>query len=93
MQASLPSYATLLPDVLIQDFSNEAVLLNIKTNHYYGLDEVGLRCWQLLAEDSSVAKMIEQLLVEYEVDESQLKQDVAKLLDNLVEADLVEVQK
>ena len=37
-------------DVLFQTVYDEAVLLNLNNDRYYGLDNVGARMWQLLAE-------------------------------------------
>ena len=47
-----PSFAMRVaaaPDVLIQELAGEAVLLNLKTEQYFGLDDMGLRMWRLLS--------------------------------------------
>lgn len=70
-------------DVLFQTIADEAVLLNINDNHYYGLDDVATRMWQLLVEYGDVEAVIRQMLDEYEVDESTLRQDFAALLSEM----------
>ncbi|MBT6125779.1 MAG: PqqD family protein, partial [Halieaceae bacterium] len=47
----LNQVVTLSPDVISQEVSGETVLLDLNSEHYFGLDEVGTRIWQLI--DSS----------------------------------------
>jgi len=86
--ASLPRSVTIPPEVLFQEVEDEMVLLNLQSEHYYGLDEMGKRIWQLLAEHQDVATVLERLLVEFDVDEAVLRRDLARLIHELVEAGL-----
>jgi Coenzyme PQQ synthesis protein D (PqqD) len=79
-------------DVLHQELSGETVLLNLKTEHYFGLDPVGTRIWQVLGETSSAEQVVVKLLDEYEVDEATLRADVERLLSELTTAGLVLVE-
>ncbi len=76
-------------DVLHQELSGETVLLNLKTEHYFGLDPVGTRIWQVLGETASAEKVVSRLLEEYEVDESTLRADVERLIAELAKAGLL----
>ncbi len=76
-------------DVLVQKLEAEAVLLNLSTELYYGLDEVGYRMYQLITTASSLDKAYLVLLGEYQVDPDQLRQDFEKLLADLIESDLI----
>ncbi len=76
-------------DVLHQELSGETVLLNLKTEHYFGLDPVGTRIWQVLGETASAETVIARLLDEYEVDEPTLRADVERLIDELAKAGLL----
>ena len=69
----------------------EAVLLNMQTNQYYLLDEVGARLWGLLRDGKSLREGYQALLEEYAVDTGQLEQDVLELLEKLKEQGLVEI--
>jgi hypothetical protein len=69
----------------------DAVLLNMQTNQYYLLDEVGARLWGLLRDGKSLRESYQTLLDEYEVDPAQLEQDVLELLAKLKEQGLVEI--
>jgi hypothetical protein len=67
-------------DVVFRELAGEAVILNLGTGMYYGLDPVGTRFWNLIAEHGSTEKVIDALLTEYEVDERRLRQDLDELI-------------
>ncbi|MDX2098964.1 MAG: PqqD family protein [Leptolyngbyaceae cyanobacterium bins.59] len=68
------------------------MLLNLKSERYFGLDEVGTRIWAVLAETDSIQSAYETLLSEYEVEPAVLQQDLQALLDQLLEQGLIELQ-
>ena len=68
---------------MFQQLDRESVLLNMKTELYFGLDPVGTRIWKLLTETHSVEATVMTLRAEYEVDEAKLRQDVLALADRL----------
>jgi hypothetical protein len=67
----------------------EAVLLNVDSGVYFGLDSVGTRIWELLSVGASEADIFDRLLDEYQVDAQQLRVDLAGFLDILVSKNLV----
>jgi hypothetical protein len=77
--------------VLFNDVGGEAVLLNLETGKYYGLDEVGTRMWSVLTDHGQVALAYEALADEFDVTKEQLRQDLLNLVDELVTHGLVEV--
>ncbi|PSB03315.1 PqqD family protein [Merismopedia glauca] len=79
------------PDVLVQDLGEESVLLNLKSEKYFGLDDVGTRMWEALTQSESIAAAYKLLLAEYDVEEELLTQDLAELVDKLSSKGLVEV--
>ena len=81
---------TVPDDVLFQEVSGETVLLDLDSEQYFGLDEVGTRIWALLNEGQGVAAIVETLLTEYEVEREQLEADVRELLAALLDAGLIE---
>jgi len=85
------SIVRITPDVLHQELGGETVLLNLANESYFGLDEVGTRIWQVLAETNSANDVIKCLVDEYEVSEDQLRIDVEKLIGELVAGGLVTV--
>lgn len=91
MTVPLPRSVTIPPDVLSRELEGEGVLLNLETEQYYILDDVGMRMWQVLAEHSNTEAVIAQLLDEYDVEETALRHDLAKLIAQLSESGLVTV--
>jgi len=81
------------PDVLFRSLGGEAVLLNLETELYLGMDEVGTRMWTVLNESPSIQAAYDTLLAEYDVDGERLREDLAEFLDRLVERGLVEVSE
>jgi hypothetical protein len=68
--------ATVSEHVIYRLLGDEAVILDLSRGMYFGLDPVAARMWQLLAEHGSTEATVGQLLVEYDVDEPQLRDDV-----------------
>src|SRR3984893_1629595 len=75
--------------VLVRFLDKEAVLLNIETERYFGLDETGARIWQLATTAASVDAAYQALLNEYDVDAEQLRAHLSDLLEKLVDNGLL----
>ncbi len=86
---SLQQKFTLSKEVLSQEVDEESVLLDMKSESYFGLDEVGTRIWQLLKNGSDLQNVFEILLAEYEVGEDELKKDLQEHIAQLVDAGLI----
>ena len=74
------------------DLGGEAVILNLKTGVYHGLNEVGALIWTLIQEPKAVSDIKQTLLQEYEVEAQQCDRDLIALLENLLAADLIDVK-
>lgn len=81
------------PEVLVQELDGEAVLLNLESERYFGLDDVGTRVWQHLLEHRQLKRICEEMQKEYDVDESALRADVLHLIEELIEAGIVIVEQ
>jgi len=67
----------------------EALLLNVETGLYFGLDTVGARMWELLALGTTEEEIVERLLAEYEAPPEQIRDDVREFLQLLTSRGLV----
>jgi hypothetical protein len=90
MSLSFSARIAALPEVMYRTVGDEAVLLNMKKQSYFGLDPVGARMWAVLNESASIQTALELLLTEYEVSESQLRTDLEAFVEKLLEQGLVE---
>lgn len=82
-EISLNSRVRIQEDVLFQELQREAVLLNLKTGVYLGLNEIGTRIWQLLQEDGALSRVVEVMLQEYDVSEDKLTHDLLDLVSQM----------
>ena len=69
------------------------VLLDMDSENYFGLDEVGTAIWQAMQEKESLKEVFEVLLGQYEVEEDVLKKDLVTFVEKLVESGLVKVEE
>lgn len=88
---SADARAEISPGTLFRELDGEAVLLNLESGHYYGLDEVGTRILSLLVDGQTLQQVHTALLVEYEVTSEQLWGDIVRLVMELQAEGLVVV--
>jgi hypothetical protein len=88
---SFASRVSVPADVLVNVVGEESVLLNLKTERYYGLDGVGTRMWSVLTTSPSVQAAFEKLMEEYEVEAGRLREDLQALIAQLSEQGLLEI--
>ncbi len=81
----------LAKDVLIQKVGDDAILLNLNTENYFALDEVGTRIIATLQESDSVTQAVRKLVGVYEVDESKLTSDAVRLVEECEQHGLLQV--
>ena len=79
-------------EVIFQELEGEAVLLNMQSGIFFGLNPVAKRMWELLNELGQAEKVLQQLLQEYEASEEQLRQDLVDFIEKLKSKGLVEIQ-
>jgi hypothetical protein len=79
-------------DVISHEVSGETVLLDLASENYFGLDEVGTRIWQLIQENGDLELIVKTLLDEYDVAEDTLKADVEKLLTEISDLGLIKIE-
>jgi hypothetical protein len=75
--------------VVYTELDGEAVLLNVESGIYFGLDAIGTRIWSLIGEGVPDEQIHMRLLEEYDVAPEQVRADVADFIDALVAQGLV----
>lgn len=76
-------------DVIYQTLADESVLLNLKDSHYWGLNVVGTRMYELLLQKGNVESAYAVLLTEFDVDAEALRADFLELVAKLEKAGLI----
>lgn len=70
----------------------ELIGMSVEQGACYGLDAIGTRIWDLLAEPRSIADLCDLLTAEYQVEPSDCLKDVLDLAENLRAEGLVTVR-
>lgn len=91
-EISESSTVVAVSDQVSSDLGGEAVILNMKTGIYHGLNEVGAKIWDLIEQPKTVKEIHNLLVEEYEVEPEVCKNDLLSLLKNLQSVGLIEVK-
>ena len=86
---NLSDKVTVPAQVMAREVGDETVILDLASGTYYGLDPVGARIWQLMAEGQRLTQVCEVMLAEYEVTREDIERDVLALVQTLMERQLV----
>ncbi len=78
-------------DLMMADLEGEAVLLNIQSGRYFGLNEVGTSIWSLIKEPQSVSEILDALCQIYEAPAEALRRDVLAFLNDMEKRSLLHV--
>ena len=92
MNHELDLVVTVSESALFQQVAGEAIILNMQTEHYFGLNGVATRAWQLIQEHGNLSAVFETLGHEYDVAPTKLTQDLLRLVQDLQEAGLVTIE-
>lgn len=78
--------------VMSRPVGNEIVLLDLARGTYFGLEGVGKRIWESLADGKTIEETVAIIIMEYNVDDARAQQDVINLATDLVKRGLLEVR-
>ena len=78
-----------IAEALVATLSDGAVLLNLQTKRYFSLNETGTRIWELVQQTAEEETIVATMLREYEVDEAMARTEVRRILDELIDAQLI----
>ena len=70
-------------------FKNEIVILNIDTDYYYTLDEVGSIIWNAIADNRTVEEAVASITAEFDIDKETVAKDANGLIKRLEDEMLV----
>jgi hypothetical protein len=76
-------------NALAQEVNGEIVILHYESEFYYTLNAVGTKFWQLFTAKENIETVIQQLVQIYLVDETTLRHDTSKFVEELVEEELL----
>jgi hypothetical protein len=79
------------PDLLSSELEGEAVILDLSSGVYFGLNEVGARIWELLQAGRDLRSVRATLLEEFDVPPSRCEADLLELVRRMAADGLVHV--
>jgi hypothetical protein len=77
------------PDVVWRRVGDETVVVNLRTNRIYSLNRTGARLWELISAGHDREAAEAALLTEFDVDEGELRKEIAAALDELAAEGLI----
>ena len=89
---SLESRVAISEDTVFRELDGEAVILQLDSGMYYGLDPIGTRLWQLMGTHGRLRQVYDAALAEFDVDPAVLERDLLKLVSDLTSRNLLVVQ-
>jgi hypothetical protein len=93
MELSSDSVIVATPHHVGADLGEEVIVLHLNNGLYFGLDKVGARIWKILEKPVRVGEIERVLLEEYDVESQRCHDEVLRLVSDLVDRELVEVQE
>ena len=87
-----PKSYKLLDHVSFTQVDDEAVLLNLESGNYFGLNHVGSVLINAFQEDHTLEGAVELISKQYKTDASLVLADVNALIEQLLQHDLVELR-
>ena len=91
-QISLEDSFAISKHAVFRDLDGEAVILDMGSGKYFGLNPVGARIWQLIEQHGGLRSVHDDLCREYDAAPDVLERDLLKLLTELEQARLVEMR-
>jgi hypothetical protein len=88
-ELSLKSSLKISDDVVFRDLDGEAVILNLASGVYFGLDETGTRMWRLIEQHGDLRAVLAALCDEYEALPETIERDLVRLASELSEKGLL----
>jgi Coenzyme PQQ synthesis protein D (PqqD) len=79
------------PDLLQATVGEELMMMDVESGCYFGLDSIGRRIWELIAEPATVGGICAQLTTEYDVAPEVCETEVLDLLGKLAEHRIIDV--
>lgn len=78
---------------IVSDMDGEKVMLSIENGKYYNLGEMGGVIWDLIKSPTSINQLVNSLLAQYEVEQSECEEQVMTFLKMLHEEGLIKVEE
>ena len=93
MSVSFSSRLVVPDEVLVQEMDGEIALLDLRSSNYFGLNETGAAIWNAVTRSASIQGAFDELLTEYDVEPTHLREELERLLEKLLTRGLLQVAR
>jgi len=77
--------------IVFNKIDDEIVMMNIENNEYYGTDNIGARIWEIIEKPITFKGLVDLVLDEYDVTETNCVEDMKSFLYSLYEKNIIEI--
>ena len=91
-QLSIEAVVSQVEGNIVSDMDGEKVMLSIHNGKYYNLGEMGGEIWELVKEPVEIKSLVDTLVAQYDVEESECERQVMSFLDHLGQEGLVHIE-
>lgn len=77
------------PNVLLQEVDDETILLNMESEEYFSLNEIGTIFYELLQEHKNLEVVLQELQNHFDAPKEQLERDLTAFVKTLEEKGLL----
>ncbi|HEX3531551.1 MAG TPA: PqqD family protein [Thermoanaerobaculia bacterium] len=89
---TLATRVTVPERVLFRDLAGEAVLLDLESGQYFGLNATGTRMWSLLAQHRQIEPALLCLLEEFDAPRERIQAEFLEFVGTLASRKLLELR-
>jgi hypothetical protein len=89
MSQNVPPYVEIGDSVIYQSLQDEVVILNMASQEYYGLDNIGAAMWKMLLDQRDVTAVADRMTAQYNVERKTVLDDLNALVRRLLASGLL----
>jgi len=77
------------PDVILESFDDEAVIVNLGSGNYYSIDTLGAEIWAMVQKGSTVKEITARLSREYDSAVENIETGVTEFIESILSEGLI----
>jgi hypothetical protein len=77
------------PDVILENFDDEIVIVNLESGNYYSIDAIGAEIWTMLQRGATVAEIAVQLSRKYDATIQIIEKAVMEFIRGILSERLI----
>lgn len=91
MKIGAASVITRKSDIVFTSLDDELLAIDSQAGYCYSMNDIAGEVWEMLSEPTTLKALVSRLCDEFEVDGETCRREIGTLLDNFLEAGLIEV--